>query len=138
MGPGDIVSVDHATMEAIWTAGGSETRALLAEGPDGFAIASFGNRTYRSEVPNLMLQDVPPPTMASKPSESAPKAPLREKSGLLHSSDLQQPDRKPPQFHTLLDPLRIVRPPFVLQPQVKTQSLVQRMKHQFNAIRLHW
>lgn len=77
MGPRDIVSVDHATMEAIWTAEGSETRAPLTEGPDGFAIASFGKRTYRSEVPNLML-DVPPPTMASIPSAGAPiRAPPR-------------------------------------------------------------
>ena len=58
MGPGEIVSVDHTTMEAIWTAEGSETRAPLAEGPQGFAIAAFGKRTYRSEVPNLMLQVV--------------------------------------------------------------------------------
>ena len=79
MGQGDIVSVDHTTMEAIWTAEGSETRAPLAQGPDGFAIALFGNRTYRSEVPNLMLQDVAPPTMASKPSAGAPMAPLRKK-----------------------------------------------------------
>ena len=64
-------------MEAIWTAEGSETRAPLTEGPDGFAIASFGKRTYRSEVPNLML-DVPPPTMASIPSAGAPiRAPPR-------------------------------------------------------------
>ena len=77
MGPADIASMDHATMEAIWSAEGSETRAPLAEGPDGLAIASFGNHIYRSAVPNLMLQDVPPPTMASKPRASAPKAPLR-------------------------------------------------------------
>ena len=84
------MSVDHATMEAIWTAEGSETRALLAEG-DGFAIASFGNRTYRKEVPNVMLQDVPPPTMAGKPSESAPKAPLREKRVLKRPAAFKRP-----------------------------------------------
>ena len=73
MGPGDIVSVDHTTMEAIWTAEGRETRAPLAEGPDGFAIASFGNRIHKSEVPNLMLQDAAPPTMVRKPSAGAAK-----------------------------------------------------------------
>ena len=90
MGPRDIVSVDHATMEAIWTAEGSETRAPLTEGPDGFAIASFGKRTYWSEVPNLML-DVPPPTMARKSSESAPKAPLREKRVLKRPAAFKRP-----------------------------------------------
>ena len=91
MGPRDIVSVDHATMEAIWTAEGSETRAPLTEGPDGFAIASFGNRTYRSEMPNLMLQGVPPPAMASKPSAGAPKAPRREQRVLKRPAAFKRP-----------------------------------------------
>ena len=91
MGPADIASMDHETMEAICSAEGSETRAPLAEGPDGFAIASFHNRIYRSEVPNLMLQDVPPPTMASKPSASAPEAPLREKRVLKRPAAFKRP-----------------------------------------------
>ena len=78
-------------MEAIWTAEGSETRAPLTEGPDGFAIASFGNRTYRSEVPNLMLQGGPPPTMASKPSAGAPKAPRREQRVLKRPAAFKRP-----------------------------------------------
>ena len=103
MGPGDIVSVDHTTMEAIWTAGGSETRAPLTEGPDGFAIASFGKRIYRSEVPNLML-DVPPPTMASIPSAGAPKAPRREQRVLKRPAAFKRPaaarSKAAPVLHT--------------------------------------
>ena len=91
MGPGVIVSVDYATMEAIWTSKGSEARAPLAEGPHGFAIASFANRTYRSEVPNLMLQVVAPSSMASKPDAGAPKAAQRKQMVLKRPAALNRP-----------------------------------------------
>ena len=90
MGPGEIVSVDHTTMEAIWTAEGSETRAPLAEGPQGFAIAAFGKRTYRSEVPNLML--VAQPSMASQDAGAgAPKASQRKQLVLKKPAALKRP-----------------------------------------------
>ena len=95
MGPGEIVSVDYTTMEAIWTSEGSEARAPLAEGPRGFAIASFGNRTYRSEVPNLMLQVVAPSSMASKPDAGAPKAPQRKQMVLKRPAALKRPLKRP-------------------------------------------
>ena len=92
MGPGEIVSVDHTTMEAIWTAEGSETRAPLAEGPQGFAIAAFGKRTYKSEVPNLMLQVVAHPSMASQAAGAgAPKAPQRKQLVLKRPAALKRP-----------------------------------------------
>ena len=92
MGPGEIVSVDHTTMEAIWTAEGSETRAPLAEGPQGFAIAAFGKRTYRSEVPNLMLQVVAHPSMASQAAGAgAPKASQRKQLVLKKPAALKRP-----------------------------------------------
>ena len=90
MGPGEIVSVDHTTMEAIWTAEGSETRAPLAEGPHGFAIAAFGKRTYRSEVPNLML--VAQPSMASQAAGAgAPQAPQRKQLVMKKPAALKRP-----------------------------------------------
>ena len=92
MGPGEIVSVDHTTMEAIWTAEGSETRAPLAEGPQGFAIAAFGKRTYKSEVPNLMLQVVAHPSMASQAAGAgAPKASQRKQLVLKKPAALKRP-----------------------------------------------
>ena len=91
MGPGEIVSVDHTTMEAIWTAEGNETRAPLAEGPHGFAIAAFGKRTYRSEVPNLMLQAVAQPSMASQAAGGAPKASQRKQLVLKKPAALKRP-----------------------------------------------